>query len=152
MEAIENSLKAALQTTDNKIDAAVLRSLLAQGFDAQPRRKILVDRKFEDDIRLCDGDHHVSIEVENYGNRLEFDLLKMMTFAEAVPEAKHAWGCLIVPAYKELKNPYISGNGRELMGRTAGDGEHHRDRSQVAPERYEDEVGRHRDQNEGALD
>ena len=115
MEAIENSVKAALQTTDNKIDAALLSSLRAQGFDAQARRKVLVDRKFEDDIRLRDGVHHVSIEVENYGNRLEFDLLKMMTFAEAVPEANHAWGCLIVPAYRELRNPYISGNGRERI-------------------------------------
>ena len=95
MEAIENSLKAALQTTDNKIDAAVLRLLVAQGFDAQPRRKILVDRKFEDDIRVCDSDHHVSREIENDGNRLEFDLLKMMTFAEAVPETHLAWGVLL---------------------------------------------------------
>jgi hypothetical protein len=115
LEAIENSLTAALRTTDNKIDAALLRSLVAQDFDAQPRKKILVGRKFEDDIRVCDGNHHVSIEIENDGNRLEFDLLKMMTFAEAVPETCRAWGCLIIPANKELKNPYISGNGRELI-------------------------------------
>jgi hypothetical protein len=115
LEAIENSLTAALRTTDNKIDAALLRSLVAQDFDAQPRKKILVGRKFEDDIRVCDGNHHVSIEIENDGNRLEFDLLKMMTFAEAVPETCRAWGCLIIPANKELKNPFISGNGRERI-------------------------------------
>lgn len=92
LEAIENSLKAALQTTDNRIDAALLHSLVARGFDAKARSKISVDRKFEDDIRLSAGDHHISIEVENYGNRLEFDLLKMMAFAEAVPEKHHAWG------------------------------------------------------------
>ena len=115
MEAIETSLKAALQTTDNKIDAAFLQSLAALGFDVKPRSKILAGRKFEDDIRLYDGDHQISIEVENYGNRLEFDLLKMMTFAEAVPQRHSAWGCLVVPASKELENPYISGSGRERI-------------------------------------
>ena len=77
--------------------------------------QILASRKFEDDIRVCAGDDDLSIEIENYGNRLEFDILKMMSFAETVPDNHRAWGCLIVPANKRLGNPFISGSGQERI-------------------------------------
>ena len=115
VEALESSLETALQSDEDKIDGVLLRSLVAGGFDAKPRNQIVPSRRFEDDIRLCEGADVVSIEIENYGNRLEFDLLKMMSFAETIPETQRAWGCLIVPANKVLENPYISGNGRERI-------------------------------------
>src|SRR5262249_16827165 len=115
MQGLEKGVNVALRTSEKTIDDALLRSLVGQGFDARARRQILTSRKFEDDIRLCAGDDDVSIEIENYGNRLEFDILKMMSFAETVPDNHRAWGCLIVPANKKLGNPFISGSGQERI-------------------------------------
>lgn len=105
----------AVQTSEKTIDNALLLSLIEQGFDARARRPILGSRRFEDDIRVCAGDDELSIEIENYGNRLEFDILKMMSFAETVPENYRAWGCLVVPVNKKLGNPFISGSGQERI-------------------------------------
>jgi hypothetical protein len=113
--ALETAVRFGLQETVKKIDGGVLESLRAEGFHVSPRVRILQGRKFEDDIRLNAVNNDVSIEIENDGNRLEFDLLKMMSFAETVASDHHAFGCLIIPAQKELGNPYISGNGKERI-------------------------------------
>ena len=115
VRGLEKGVNIALQTREKTIDNALLRSLTEQGFDARARRQILASRKSEDDIRVCAGDDNLSIEIENYGNRLEFDILKMMSFAETVPENHRGWGCLIVPANKRLGNPFISGSGQESI-------------------------------------
>src|SRR5687768_3546884 len=98
MRGLEKGVNVALRMSEKTIDDALLRSLRDQGFDTRARGQILARRKFEDDIRVCAGDDDLSIEIENYGNRLEFDILKMMSFAESVSENRRAWGCLIVPA------------------------------------------------------
>ena len=87
----------------------------AHDLNAKARGRILDGRKFEDDIRLYAGDEEISIEIENDGNRLEFDILKMLSFAEAVPKKHRAYGCLVIPANKTLSNPYISGSGKERI-------------------------------------
>jgi hypothetical protein len=113
--ALEKGVSFALRGREKRIDGGILESVRAQGFDANPRMRILQSRKFEDDIRLIAGNDEVSIEIENDGNRLEFDILKMMSFGETVATDRRAFGCLIIPAKKELKNPYISGSGKERI-------------------------------------
>ena len=113
--ALEESVDVAARESVKKIYEAVLSSLRTQDINAKPRERILQGRKFEDDIRVYAGNDEVSIEVENDGNRLEFDLLKMMTFAETVPKDHRPFGCLIIPANKQLGNPYISGSGKERI-------------------------------------
>ena len=113
--ALEKAVDLASRSNAKKIDEVMLDSLRAQGLDAKARERILDGRKFEDDIRLHAGDEEVSIEIENDGNRLEFDILKMLSFAEAVSNKHRAYGCLVIPANKRLSNPYISGSGKERI-------------------------------------
>lgn len=113
--ALDEAVNVAARESVKEIDEAVLSLLRRQGVDARPREKVVRGRKFEDDIRIYAGNDEVSIEIENEGNRLEFDLLKMMTFAETVSKNHRAFGCLIIPASKQLGNPFISGNGKERI-------------------------------------
>ena len=114
-QALEKAVDLAARSSAKKIDEGVLDSLHAHDLNAKARGRILDGRKFEDDIRLYAGDEEISIEIENDGNRLEFDILKMLSFADAVPKKHRAYGCLVIPANKTLSNPYISGSGKERI-------------------------------------
>ncbi len=115
VQALKVALEAALATaTYRDLDAAFLRELQLQGWEARREAKIVEHRRFKDDARVSAGRDEISIEIEKDGNRLEFDLLKMMAFSYTVIPSRRAFGCLIVPADHKLKNPYISGNAHEL--------------------------------------
>lgn len=95
------------------LDALLLEALHHRGLKVKSQQAITGNRRFKDDIRLHTERGIVSIEIEKAGNRLEFDLLKMMAFAESLTSQHQAFGCLIIPATLQLKNPFISGSGKE---------------------------------------
>ena len=115
VHVLREALEGALAADSKNVDAAFLRELQFRGLEAKREQKIIEHRRFKDDVRVYAGRDEISIEIEKDGNRLEFDLLKMMAFSCTVLPNRRAFGCLIVPANLELGNPFISGNGHEQI-------------------------------------
>lgn len=109
------ALSEAVAVSPKSIDNAFYSAIRKYGLDAKSEQKILEGRGLRDDIRVSNKGEEISIEIENAGNRLEFDILKMMAFSETLPRDRRGFGCLVIPAERRLGNPFISGNGKERI-------------------------------------
>lgn len=109
------ALREAVAVSPKSIDKAFYTAIRKFGLDAKSEQKILEGRGLRDDIRVSNKGEEISIEIENAGNRLEFDILKMMAFCETLPKDSRGFGCLVIPAERRLGNPFISGNGKERI-------------------------------------
>jgi hypothetical protein len=113
-ECLKTGVRKAVEEDAKRLDELLFLYLKGQGIDVRLEERILPGRRFKDDLRIIQGQDHISVEIEKEANRLEFDLLKMMAYAETIPSDGRAFGCLIIPDNLEMGNPFIAGNGKEL--------------------------------------